>query len=178
MNHLTGSPCHKLDRDAAQSIVNQAEITEEWVEDEITEEVVEVPPCFQVSKRPRIPTTPPSACESSVVTLNNCVTELTAAVTRMQPPCPSTVPTFGTQVQMQYRSQIMPPPSGSPASSSAGPSSHVPFTDLNLVLESITRAEAAARQAANIAQNAASCFNAEAAVLQQAKDTLRINVLR
>ena len=33
MSHLTGSPSHELDRTSAQEVVNQAEISQEWVED-------------------------------------------------------------------------------------------------------------------------------------------------
>ena len=39
MSHLTGSPSHELDRTSAQEVVNQAEISQEWVEDEIVPEV-------------------------------------------------------------------------------------------------------------------------------------------
>ena len=95
---------------------------------------------------------------------------LTSAVTRMNP---RLAPTYG---DLERHRSTLPPPSNSGAYGSRD--SHVPWSDLQLVLDSITRAEAAARQAANIAQDAATCFNAEAAVLQQAKDTLRINVLR
>ncbi len=39
MSHLTGSPSHELDRTSAQEVVNQAEISQEWVEDENLPEV-------------------------------------------------------------------------------------------------------------------------------------------
>ena len=81
MSHLTGSPSHELDRTSAQEVVNQAEISQEWVEDEIVPEVVQDMP---VAKRSGMPTTPPASM-ASVATLSNSVCALTVAVTRMQP---------------------------------------------------------------------------------------------
>ena len=81
MSHLTGSPSHELDRTSAQEVVNQAEISQEWVEDEIVPEVVQDMP---VATRSRVPSTPPASM-ASVATLSNSVCALTVAVTRMQP---------------------------------------------------------------------------------------------
>ena len=203
LSHLTNSPFHGLSQDEALDQILTATITEEDVEDveeKGPDEDAAAPGGSsstrpapsgerQDEKRRRIPTTPPaalgalglgrpSASHTVVATLNTAVTELTAAVSRMSPPVPSAAPAFGSPAQVLYGTP--PPPAGPRAiSSSAGSSaSHVLHSDLQLVLDSITRAEAAARQAAHIAQSAATAFNAEAAVLQQAKDTLRINVFR
>ena len=69
MSHTTGSPSHELDRTSVQEVVNQAEISQEWVEDEIVPEVVQDMP---VAKRSRMSNTPPASV-ASAVTLSNFV---------------------------------------------------------------------------------------------------------
>ena len=169
MNHLTYSPSHKLDRTTAQEYTNAAEFEEEWVDDELVPETVQGEP---VSKRARdgarLPTTPHET-KATVATLHTAVNALTSAVSRMNP---RVVPTYG---DLERHRSTLQPVNDSGASGSGD--SHVPWSDLQMVMDSVARAEAATKQAENISQTMATAFHAETLVLSSARDAMRIHVI-